>query len=89
MNGNVWKVMASLLAGIVITGVAAWITFGADGVERPEMVEYVEHEMQPVRGSLGVVQQKLDEVEDLQREQLVEQAKLGSKVDLVLEQLKD
>lgn len=65
----------------VLTGAAMVLAFG-DKVSRPELVEYVDHELSPIDDAL-------DEVVSLQRQQLVEQATLSAQLAALLERLKD
>lgn len=36
-----WRTLAAALGSILVTGAAAWMTFGADKITRPEMETYV------------------------------------------------
>jgi hypothetical protein len=45
LNGNgFWKTATITLTGVVLTGAAAWITFGQTKITRADMLEYVAQE---------------------------------------------
>lgn len=38
---GLWKAVSTTLAGILVTGAAAWLVFGQDKITRDELIEYV------------------------------------------------
>ena len=39
-----WKLIASIALSCIVTGAAAWMTFGRDKICRSEMVDYVQNQ---------------------------------------------
>ncbi len=70
-NGNVWKYVVSVLAGVVITFVPLWMSFASQLAERPTRKEtsdivakqspYTE-DRKMVLDRLGRIEKKLDEL---------------------------
>lgn len=68
--------LAAALVGAVVASGGLALTMTRK-VSRPDMVEHVDRQVDPIRASLK-------EIQALQREQLVEQARLGAKLDALL-----
>lgn len=69
---------AAALVGAVVAG-AAFVLTASQKVTREEMVDHVDREVHPVEN-------RLDTIESLQRQQLIEQATIQTKLDLLLSQ---
>lgn len=67
------------LVGAVVAG-SAFMLNASGRVTRAEMVDHVDREVQPVEARLGTI-------ETLQREQLIQQATIETKLDLLLNTL--
>ena len=91
-NNGLLKLLTGALAGMVVTGIGAWLIFGQDKVTRGELIDYVENQAPWVRERGGVqaatrhnaaeirqLAEKVDKLLDAQQELLVEQRVLLSK----------
>lgn len=58
-----WRTLAVALAGILVTGAASWLTFGADKIARPDMEAYVSSQS-PWAKSRDVVEMRLRQHEE-------------------------
>lgn len=58
-----WRTLAAALASILVTGAAAWMTFGSDKITRPELETYVTSQS-PWAKSRDVVEMRLRQHEE-------------------------
>lgn len=95
-----WKAVAGGLGAVLLTGAAAWLTFGQDKVSRQDMVEYVSlygpwsKERGEVLAAIANTAKGLEElrvlVKELAAQQqagLVEQRVLVSRVDTLVSEI--
>lgn len=82
-----WRTIAVGLTGVLLTGAAAWMTFGGDKISRPEMVAYVTTQS-PFAKSREVVELKLKQHDEslLKMERQVE--RLVESVGLLVVELR-
>ena len=74
---NMSRALASALVGAVVAG-GAFLLTAASKVTRPEMIEHVDRQVKPV-------EDRLQSIEDLQRELLVQATTNETKLDLLLQ----
>lgn len=95
---DVLKIAVAALLATLLTGAAAWVTFGADKVTRVEMKDYVDTrtpwirdrgEIQSaIRGNtrnIDRLQQVCDKMVNAQQQLLVEQRVLINRVDALVD----
>jgi len=72
LNGGFWKAVSSVLAGIIATGVAAWLIFGVNTVNRAEFgaalemkanKETIEAQLENIGNQLQSIDDRLDRME--------------------------